>query len=419
MGIHFHKFVTLFFIIAGIIIQCSNRDRSNPFDPGVNISPPIDLFIQPTNNLAHLNWQVNDVTGYQGFRLYRAVDNDTFELFKELSPDMKSFIDSTLSYYHWYQYQISIMGFSQETSPSNTVKMLAGPGTVWILSRYGSSIREISYDLQHVNRIIYTNYPPINWDWSSGESEIWMAHAQYRYISRMNLTMGYEDYFFQNDFQRPIDVKWDNNRNLVCVLDPNTQKIYTVNNQSVEDTIALPNDHVFKILLSPQSEVVTIDSHEVRIYTDSGNILTSLAFQTSFTGQDMTIEENSLFILSVDPQQNKSALTIYDIINTTSSRSEIQGIFNIICKPVNKNYLWMAENIDYESSRAVKLSLDGVRLLELSGLSKLINDIKINPYDNSIVLLQRYMNRIVLYDSTGQQLSSNTQLYDPIKVYIQ
>lgn len=79
----------------------------------------------------------------------------------------------------------------------------------------------------------------------------------------------------------------------------------------------------------------------------------------------------------------------------------------------------MAENIDYESSRAVKLSLDGVRLLELSGLSKLINDIKINPYDNSIVLLQRYMNRIVLYDSTGQQLSSNTQLYDPIKVYIQ
>ena len=106
MGIHFHKFVTLFFIIAGIIIQCSNRDRSNPFDPGVNISPPIDLFIQPTNNLAHLSWQVNNVTGYQGFRLYRAVDNDTFELFKELSPDMKSFIDSTLSYYHWYQYQI-------------------------------------------------------------------------------------------------------------------------------------------------------------------------------------------------------------------------------------------------------------------------------------------------------------------------
>jgi len=419
MDFQFPKFVTFIFIIAVIFIQCTSRDRSNPFDPGVNSSPPIDLFIQPTNNSAHLSWQVNDVTDYQGFRLYRAVDNDTFELFRELSPDMKSFIDSTLSYYHWYQYQISIMGFSQETPLSNTVEMLAGPGTVWILSRYGSSIREISYDLQHVNRIIYTNYPPINWDWNSGESEIWMAHAQYRYISRMNLTIGHEDYFFQNGLQRPMDVKWDSNRNLVCVLDPNAKTIYSINNQSVEDTIALQNEHVFKILISPQSEVITIDSHAVRIYSDSGNILSSLEFQTSFTGQDMTIEGNSLFILSVDPQQHKSAIIKYEIISTDSNRSEIQGIFNIICKPATKNYLWMAENIDYQSSRAVKLSLDGVRLLELASLSELINDIKINPYDESIVLLQRYMNRIVLYDSTGQQLSSNTQYYDPIKVYIE
>ena len=423
MGEHFPKSLTFLLILFGIVFQCTNRDRSNPFDPGNNTIPPIDLFISPSNNSAQLSWQVNDVTDFQGFRLYRAVDNDSFEFFKELSPDLTSFVDSTLSYYHWYQYQISILGFSQETPPSYTVKMLAGPGSVWILSRYGSSIREISYDLLHVNRIIYTNYPPINWDWNGNESEIWMAHAQYRYISKMNLTIGYEDYFFQNDFQRPIDIKWDTNRNLISVLDPRTQKIYQVDDQIVMDTIGIQSDHVFKFILSPQSEVATIDSHSVCIYSASGNLITTLDLQTSFIGQDMIIDGSSLFILSANPLQNQSAITVYDISTTNSNRTEFEGIFNIIHKPVNKNYLWLAENINNESSRGVKLSLAGIRLLELSTLVDLIDDISVNPYDESIILLQSNinmnLNQIVLYDSTGQQLSSTTQIYNPVKVYIQ
>jgi hypothetical protein len=425
MGIRFPKILLVFLIITGIFYQCTNRDRSNPFDPGSNNSAAIDLFINPIDNYAQLSWQVNDVTDFQGFRLYRSVDSDSFGLFKELSPDMTSFVDSTLSYYHWYQYRISILGFTQETPPSNTVKMLAGPGTVWILSRYGSSIREISYDLQHVNRIIYTNSPSINWDWSSGESEIWMAHAQYRYISRMNLALGNEDFFLQNDFQRPIDIKWDSNRNLVCVLDPTAQKVYIVNDQSVVDTFAVQSDHVFKILLSPQSEIIAIDSHSVCIYSDLGDLLTNLTLQTSFVGQDMTLNGNNLYILSADPLLNKSAITTYDIVNTTGSRNEVTGIFNIICKLPDKNYFWMAENINDESSRAVKLSHDGIRLLELSSLSDLIDDIKINPHDESIVIVQsniniyEELNYIVLYDKTGQQLSSTNQIFNPVKVYIQ
>ena len=173
------------------------------------------------------------------------------------------------------------------------------------------------------------------------------------------------------------------------------------------------------MLISPQSEIITIDSHAVRIYTDSGNILTSLTFQPSFSGQDIEIDGNNLYILSFDPLQAKSAITSYDIITTDSIRIEIDGQFNLIHKPESRDYFWMAENINYESSRAVKLSLDGVRLLELMNLEQVIDDIKVNPHDESIVVLQRYKNNIILYDSTGQQLSSNNQIYDPIKVHIQ
>ena len=125
MGNLFPKLLLFLLLISGVLVQCSNRDRSNPFDPGITTPPPIDLFIEPHNNQARLSWQVNDVTDYQGFRIYRAVDNDTFEFLIELSPDLTFYIDSTLSYYHWYQYRLTIMGYSHETLPSNSVKMLA------------------------------------------------------------------------------------------------------------------------------------------------------------------------------------------------------------------------------------------------------------------------------------------------------
>ena len=97
----------------------------------------------------------------------------------------------------------------------------------------------------------------------------------------------------------------------------------------------------------------------------------------------------------------------------------LTGNFTLIDKPVDKNYLYLSEVINSNSTRLVKLSLEGNRLLELPVLAGNIDDMVINQFDNSIIALQKYQNNLVLYDSLGQIISANNQIYDPIKISIQ
>lgn len=406
-------------LICLFIISCSERNRSNPFDSGNTLSPPIELIINPHNNSARLSWIVKNVTDFIGFRLYRAVDNENYVLYKEFGPDITHIADSSLVYYHWYRYRISIMGHSHETRPSNTVNILCGPGNIWILSRYGYSIREMSYDLLHTKQKFLTSYPAINWNWNEVTSDIWMAHAQFRYISKLNLTIGQEDFFFQNGFQRPIDIKFDNQMHRINVLDPVSKKILMVRETTIEDTISLENDQFFKILVTPQSETITIDTHSVCIFNSLGNLDSKLVLQSGFKGADIILDSTNLHILSANDKQKKSRIAVYDLGSHTYTEMEISGTFNIIRKLSPKNYYWVAEILDNNSSRGVKLSRDGIRLLELASLSYFIDDLNINPYDESVILLQNYVNNLILYDSTGMMLSSNNQIYDPVKIFIQ
>ena len=79
----------------------------------------------------------------------------------------------------------------------------------------------------------------------------------------------------------------------------------------------------------------------------------------------------------------------------------------------------MGEYLTSNSCRAVQLSLSGNRQLVLQNLSGNLDDINVNPYDQSLILVQRYSDNIVLFDSSGVLISNFNQIYDPIKVFIQ
>ncbi len=96
---------------------------------------------------------------------------------------------------------------------------------------------------------------------------------------------------------------------------------------------------------------------------------------------------------------------------------DIDGFYYLVEKPKNKNYLWLAEYINENSYRIVKLSPDGTRLLEIS-TSDEIWDMQVNPEDNSLVVVQRFINLVSLYNSEGVLLSQNDEIYDPIRAFI-
>jgi hypothetical protein len=305
-----------------------------------------------------------------------------------------------------------------ETLPSNDVTILPGPGNIWILSRYGYSLREISYDLQHTKKIYYTSYPAISWDWNLIESEIWLAFAQFRNISRLNLNLGYEDFFYDKNFQRPIDIKWENQGKRVYILDSNKNSIYIMQSQTISDSIPLPSNNFSKILTTSHPGIIAMDSSIVIHFSNTGVVLDSISIPTGYYTTDMVLNNNNLYILATNEITTQSILIFYQLNGTLLRQYDISGVLKKLVKPALKNYFWVTEQLNSNSSRCVKLSSDGYRLLEMNSLIGEIDDIQVNPYDYSIITLQRYQNNIILFDSLGNQLSNGKHVYDPIKAFI-
>lgn len=413
------SFLTIACLFFINFLSCSERDRLNPFDPSGNIKSPVDLSVSPVNQLAKLEWTIHNITDFKGFRLYRAVDSENYSLYQEFPPEARSFTDTPLQYYHWYHYRITVLGYQTESPPSNAVNIFPGPGVVWLLSRYGYSIHQLSYDLNHSLKIYQTNYPPIHWDLDFAHNEIWMAHAQYRYISRLNLMLGYEDFFFQNHFEKPIDIKIDRNSDRIGILDPSRRMVFFLKNNILQDSLFLNLNNFFKMVISHRSDIIVINDSLSIIFNAEGENKGTINFGVGFAGRDILVENDKLYILLASRELDISKIIVHDLLNQQSDQVILNGNFNLFSKPNAKNYFYATETIQLNSERLVKLSGEGNRLLELPILNGKIDDIAVNPVDHSIVILQRYEDRVMLYDSLGQKISSNDQIYDPIKVYIQ
>lgn len=413
------KFFLLIILPALLVLGCSDRERENPLDPKGNISSPVELHLEPLDSNVLLTWSVKDLKDYTGFKIYRAIsDTTSFELLTELPANFTSYTDQALDFYQWYYYRVSVLGYQTESKPSKIERTYLGPGNIYVLSRYGYSIHQYSYDLLHRIQQYNTEYPPKNWDWDETSHLIWLANAQYRSISRLNLIVGSEDFFFQENLLRPIDLKWDSLNQKLYILDSDGKKIYTLEQDILTDSIALSNDNYFKLILTPASQIATINDSNVYVYTLNGDSIAIIRILDGFTGQDLLYQNGFFYILAANESQRISKIIKYEPYTSIREEININGFFEILRRPETGNFFWCSEFIDLNNYLFVKLSEDGQRLLELSTTSS-VSDMQINTKDHSVVTVQRYLNRIAIYDSSGTLINENFDIYDPIKAKIQ
>jgi hypothetical protein len=180
----------------------------------------------------------------------------------------------------------------------------------------------------------------------------------------------------------------------------------------------LPSAHFFKILTTPHSGILALDSNSVLHFSGSGFLRDSIPLPGNFRGTDMIVDKDHLYILANNMPASESIIIQVDLNDFSQNEIRFSGGFVQLTKNNSQSYFWASEKLGGNSSRLVKLSLEGHRLLELNSLSGEIDDIYINPHDNSIILVQRYQNNVVLYDSLGNQLTQGNKIYDPIKVFI-
>jgi len=414
---YINRIILIFSLFSLFFWKCAEREHINPFDPASKTQSPVQLQLSPDENSVYLQWNVQGIVDYTGFRVYRA-DNDTanFSLLTELPSSRKEYLDANISPYHWYFYRVTALGKGTESKPSNVEKTYPGPGKTWILSRYGYSVQQFSYDLQHKLGVYNTQFPPISWAWDLPGRRIWLAFAQYRYVSRLNLESGWEDFFFQGSLKRPIDGQWDDINDWLYILDQNLNMVLKLQNEAITDSLLLLDQEYLKFVLSPSQHLWVLGKENAQSFREDGNLFTIISFPAKFEGWDIIASGNTIAILIVDPSSYTSRIIFYNENTGLTDSISLNGFFTLLRKPADKNYLWLAEYLGINKYQAVKLSLNGERLLNVSGMEN-IYDIGINPKDYSIVIVQRYQDTIALYDSLGKRIAINTKIYDPIRAF--
>ncbi|GAB4378418.1 MAG: hypothetical protein Kow0042_26950 [Calditrichia bacterium] len=378
----------------------------------------------PGEKSVTLKWQVENLKDFTGFNLYRSVDtDDSFSLYKTFSADEREYIDTDVEQSRWYFYRMTLLGQSLESMPSNITKVLLGPGTIWLLSRYGYSIQQYAYDLIYLKNLFNTTYPPTTWAMNPSEGEIWLVYPPYRAVSRFDLNLGYENIFITDSLRYPIDAVLGFNNERLLVLDQTMSRIYVYWENLFLGKINLPGDGYFRLLFIPNQTIAAMSNYDIRLYNSDGDSLNHIRFAEDGQGKDMIFTRGMIYILIANDTQKSSQIITYNVTQHTIERITLDGIFNLVRKEPDSSYFWVTEVLNENNHRLVKLSIDGNRLLELSMVNQ-IYDFDINPIDHSLVTIEKYGNelysrKVALYDKEGNLLSSTTNVWDAIKVAIQ
>lgn len=427
---HCFLFLVITAIFPLLLLQCIERPRDNPFDPTNNQSP-VTLNLKPRADRVILDWSFNQgITDYQGFRLYRAVSTtDTFSLIAEIPAGQFSYQDTSTERGKWYFYKMSVVGRELESPLSNTCKTYLGQGEYWVLTENGNVLLKISYDLINTlfNRTLYLQAG--EWSVAMEDSAIWLKYPQYtKSFSKFSMTTGQETLYNSEVLKTPVDIEFNPNNEQIYILDPGNANIAVFRNDALIDQIPLGSAasyNLFKYHRLLNQLFVLGDSQLLIISLGSNQYPGStLEFPEGYEGKDLEVAGNKTYILSASENEQKSIIYTVTANFVVEDTLNLNGIFYRICYDSQSQQFYAAEEISGGADKAVQLSAEGNRQLQLTGFTY-IEQIALNPYDQTVIVVDYGNNLVSLFDKEGNFISSSRDvegrkyLFGPGRIYIQ
>lgn len=423
--------ITLLAVLLGwTFFACTERERNNPFEPDTS-NPPLSLTLHPQSNNVQLKWRFNvTIEGFTGFRVYRAVDLPAnMAPLAELSAGQTEYTDTTVQKGRWYYYQVSVLGRSVESRPSNTRKTILGDGFCWVLSRSNANVQQLSYDLLYPLRDFQTFYLTDVWATPPGDSLFWLGTPTFvSSVVSLNRETGRETFYDIDSLRTARDLIFDPNRNQLYILDNAAKKLFVLRRGSLVGQKSLPP--------TPTHRKLQLDASAGRVWLLSETEISLIGadppfFQqkvlnlpAGFTGKDMEFADGKAYVLATaENTQNSRLITVSGDL-AVENTLQLNGNFFLIryCR-ADQTFL-LAEVVGNENERIVKLDLQGNRLFEVPGF-RLISDIAINPFDRSFAVADFLDNLVSSYTSAGQRISEsrnedgNKFIFQPVRIFIE
>lgn len=416
-GIHCHErwILGLIFVIqAFLLLNCTERQKNNPFDPD-SAEPPLSLTLTPKPREVILHWNLKfSLRDFRGFRIYRGMDSpESLRRLLDLPAYLRAFSDTALGTGHWHFYEVTILGNNLESKPSNREKTLPGRGFPWTLSRFEPAVRKLSYDLIHPLRTFKLFDIPSDWSVSFPDSTIWISYNRFtRGISEVNMQNGLETLFRpENVFINPIAIEYTSKNQTAYVLDDarSTIILFQKNNPVIAEIPLDTTNTYIKLLLEAATDQAFILGNQslfVRSVNPGSLFRRRIDFTDGYEGQDIQWTGNRLLALAASKTAQHSRIYTLDGNGTVLDSLTVAGFFYRLHFDTANEWFYLAEQVGSDRHFLVQLSSTGNRQFQLSGFG-FIEEIGLNPYDRSVMALDPFVDLISLYDKQGNFISES------------
>ncbi len=416
-------------VLATLLLQCIDRKRDNPFDPDGNSKDILSLSLTPGTDRVTLDWRLLEfLDRFDGFRIYRSVDTqENFQPFVDLATDQFSFTDTNIDQKRWYYYRVVATSNNEETSPSNTARSFLGPGSYWVLETDGFSVKQLSYDLLNVTRTYRTTLAPLEWAFIDTDSLIWLANERFsRSLSSINRDNGNIRYYYPDSVISTRDVEINTETRDIYILDNRDAKILVFRNGSIRNIVYMDPTEDYLKMVYRESDGRLLVLGEKRLWSFNSDALSgasvTIPFPAGMEGKDFDLSGNTMYILAASSEDSQSLIYTVNGSTVTDSLRSANFFYRMRFDAINQHF-YLAESLS-GNDKIVQLSFNGDRLDHSSGYGD-VQQIVINPYDRSVIVVDYFFNLLYLYDQQGnfisesRTLDGNKFILGPTRVYVE
>jgi hypothetical protein len=422
----FKRIFLLIFILT-FIYFCSERERTNPFDPDYP-GKIMTMFLSliPWENYNQLIWDDPPFMDYSGFNIYRKLETDSsFQLLKRISSEQRFYMDSTISYGLQHQYYFTIHGNRSESKPSSIISNIPGPGYNWIVDKWGYQLFKTSYDTRYV--ILRENKMSAPQDMAIAK-EYGLSLVTYTsdsMIELIDLSTG-EVLDQLLNITRPYKVCYDTIDNYFWVIDSSgfLYKInpFTFQEQIIHTTLINP----VEISISEQAGLINIVDFKAKMilrYNREGELseIIDKINNSPLQGPEKFIhdEQRERYWISDGNEHKDYIYTKLASENNFYCMDSLGDAGDFELHPEEDAILLISLSINYtDNSFIMQLSANGNRQILISDLIYPL-DISINMYDETILVADSYYGRILHYNRDSRLLGYSDFYNFPIKILIE
>jgi DNA-binding beta-propeller fold protein YncE len=398
---------------------CWNRERDNPFEPGGLI--PISFSATGYDGYVEITWGDPSVTEPDGFNIYRSesgTSGDFEHLAGPIPPGARNYSDLRVVNQKKYAYYITILGQNTESKPSKTVSTTPGPGFHWVVDYWDYLIVRLTYDCTKATRIYYTNYTPYTMIIQSEKTGL-VLYTNVGMIESFDLESA-EMIDQSADIRHPYSACFDQIGDCSWVID-SSGVLYRVDSDPLNVTeMPASLGHPTSVSIDQETGFLQITDTGLRsvLFINRNGIITSQITSAGGTPLSKPIafanDPRSRCIWLVDRKTSGDIIYVrtYDEDDFREIDS-FPGVSDIEAVPGNST-AWILTDEGIKSE-AVQLSLSGIRLSTVSGLSYPL-DIAVNKYDNTLLIANSGVGSVLHYSMDNILLGTYSNLNLPVHI---